>query len=55
MDQMRIKHNTNKTEYMEFSSRQQLNKIDTTTPFNAYSDLIQMSNVVKIFRRIYGL
>ena len=45
MDQMRLKRNTNKTEYKQFSSRQQLNKMDTTIPFNA--DLIQISNVVR--------
>ena len=47
MDQIRLKLNTNKTKYIQFSSRQQLNKIDTTIPFNADGDLIQMSNVVK--------
>ena len=32
MDQMRLKLNTDKTEYIQFSSRQQLNKVDTTIP-----------------------
>ena len=44
---MKLKLNTNKTEYLQFGSIQQLNKIDKTIPFNADSDLTQMSNVVR--------
>ena len=47
MDQMRLKLNTNKTEYIQFGSRQELKKIETTIPFNADVDLIQMSNVFR--------
>ena len=47
MDQMRLKLNTDKTEYIQFSSRQQQNKIDKTIPFKADGDLIQMSNLVR--------
>ena len=47
MDQMRLKLNIDKTEYIQFGSRQQLNKIDTTTPFNADGDFIQISNVIR--------
>ena len=44
---MKLKLNTDKAEYTLFGSRQQLNKIDTTIPFNANGDVIQMSNVVR--------
>ena len=47
MDQMRLKLNAEQTEYIQHGSRQQLNKIDTTIPFNADGNLIQMSNVVR--------
>ena len=47
MDQVRLKCNTDKTELIQFGSRQQLHKIDTIIPLNADGDLIQVSNVVR--------
>ena len=46
---MKLKLKTDKTGYILFSSRQQLNKVDTTIPFNAHGDLIQMSSVGRYF------
>ena len=41
MDSMRLKLNSNKTEYIQFGSRQQIKKIDTS-PINANGNLIPM-------------
>ena len=49
MDHIRLKLNTDKTECIQFRSRQHLNKIDTTILFNADGDLIQINNVVRYF------
>ena len=46
MDQMRLKMNTNKTEFILFGSKQQLIKTDTQT-FNSVGDMVQKSNVVR--------
>ena len=42
MDSMRLKLNSDKTEYIQFGSRQQIKKIDTS-PINANGKLIPMS------------
>ena len=39
MDSMRLKLNSDKTEYIQFRSRQQIKKIDTS-PINANGNLI---------------
>ena len=42
MDSMRLKLNSDKTEYIELGSRQQIKEIDTS-PINASGNLIPMS------------
>ena len=42
MDSMKLKLNLNKTEYIQFRSRQQIKKIDAS-PINANGNLIPMS------------
>ena len=46
MDQMRLKLNAKKTEYITFDSRIQLEKV-SSSPLIAGNDLIQMSSDVK--------
>ena len=50
MDQMRLKYNTDKTEYLQLGSQKQLEKI-VKEPLVAGSDLIQISNVVRYLGR----
>ena len=45
MDSTRLKLNSDKTEYIQFGSRQQINKIKTS-PINANGDLIPMSHSI---------
>ena len=46
MDKMWLKLNSEKTEYIPFGSKQQLNKA-AHEPFKAGSDLIELSNKIK--------
>ena len=46
MDTMRLRLNTNKTEYITFGSRAQLQKI-STTPLTTGKDIIQMAPDIK--------
>ena len=46
MESMRLKLNSDKTEYIQFRSRQQINKIDTS-PINAIGDLIPMNHSIQ--------
>ena len=46
MDSIRLKLNSDKTKYIQFRSRQQINKIDTS-PINANGDLIPMSYSIR--------
>ena len=49
MDTMRLRLNTNKTEYITFGSKAQLWKI-STTPLTTGNDKIQMTSDVKYLR-----
>ena len=49
MDSTRLKLNSDKTEYIQFRSRQQIKKI-TTSPINANGDLIPMSYRIQYLR-----
>ena len=49
MDTMRLRLNTNKTEYITFGSKPQLQKI-STTPLITGNDIIQMTPDVKYLR-----